>query len=315
MKSEEEIYSTMFNSLKHPVRRKILRMLSEKPRSFSEMLEALDISSSDLTYHLDNLGELVRKLGDGKYRLSMAGEAAVTTMSKVEESPKATEPKRFQTSSVKWKYFSVAIMVGLIILASVSYIYYQSSSQSAAEYAPLADIVKKGALLQSQYTLSYDNTGNVVNILAVVALGSERFNIVKWGEMSYCVIDIPYDNSTLSLALTINSISSPFYVPITVQEGDAFNAGVGNSPVIWSLNASIIGEYRVQLASKGSYTISLVGPLKAEYISIDNGNGTAVVPEFGIFGIPTVVLPENLDCSVSLSLTHDGKYSLFGVAP
>jgi DNA-binding transcriptional ArsR family regulator len=294
MQSEEETYSTMFNSLKHPVRRKILRMLSEKPRNFSEMLEALGISSSHLTYHLENLGELVRKLEDGKYRLSMAGDAAVTTMSKVEELPKATEPKHFQTSSIKWKYFSVAIMVGLIILASVSYIYYQSSNQSAAEYAPLADIVKKGALLQSQYTLTYDNKGNVFNL----------------GEIWYCVIYIPYDNSTLNLALTINSISSPFHVPIIVQEGDAFHAENGNSPMIWRLNANISGEYRVQLASKGSYTISLVGPVEAEYIHINNGNGTVVFP---MFDIPTVVLPENLDCSVSLSLIHDGKYSPFGV--
>ena len=31
---EDEIYSTMFSSLKHPVRRKILRMLGNKPMTF-----------------------------------------------------------------------------------------------------------------------------------------------------------------------------------------------------------------------------------------------------------------------------------------
>jgi DNA-binding transcriptional ArsR family regulator len=39
--SEEEIYSIMFSSLKHPARRKILRMLADKPMTFSQMLEAL----------------------------------------------------------------------------------------------------------------------------------------------------------------------------------------------------------------------------------------------------------------------------------
>ena len=53
--SEEEIYSTMFSSLKHPARRKILRMLAEKQMTFSQMLEALGVSSSHLTYHLENL--------------------------------------------------------------------------------------------------------------------------------------------------------------------------------------------------------------------------------------------------------------------
>jgi DNA-binding transcriptional ArsR family regulator len=85
--SDEEPYSTIFASLKHPIRRRILRMLSKKPMSFSEMLEALEVSSPFLTYHLENLGELVFKTDDGKYRLSSFGEAAITTMTKVEDIP------------------------------------------------------------------------------------------------------------------------------------------------------------------------------------------------------------------------------------
>ncbi|MGO8805362.1 MAG: ArsR family transcriptional regulator [Candidatus Bathyarchaeia archaeon] len=41
--AKEEIYSTMFSSLKHPARRKILRVLSEKPLTFSEMLNLLGV--------------------------------------------------------------------------------------------------------------------------------------------------------------------------------------------------------------------------------------------------------------------------------
>jgi DNA-binding transcriptional ArsR family regulator len=46
--SMEDKYSTMFSSLKHPARRKILKMLSEKSMTFSEMLERLDIPGSHL---------------------------------------------------------------------------------------------------------------------------------------------------------------------------------------------------------------------------------------------------------------------------
>jgi len=53
---KEEIYSTMFSSLKHPARRKILRILADKPLTFSEMLDLLGISSSNLTYHLEAWG-------------------------------------------------------------------------------------------------------------------------------------------------------------------------------------------------------------------------------------------------------------------
>jgi DNA-binding transcriptional ArsR family regulator len=68
--SNEEIYSIMFSSLKHPARRKILRMLSERSMTFSQLLEELGVSSSHLTYHLENLGELVTKTENGKYKLS-----------------------------------------------------------------------------------------------------------------------------------------------------------------------------------------------------------------------------------------------------
>ena len=85
--SKEEIYSVMFSSLKHPARRKILRILSDKPLTFSEMLEILGVSSSNLTYHLDSLGELITKDDSGIYKLSTFGFASVNTMRVVEEAP------------------------------------------------------------------------------------------------------------------------------------------------------------------------------------------------------------------------------------
>ena len=96
--NDEEPYSSMFASLKHPVRRKILRMLSKKPMSFSEMLDVLGVSNSFLTYHLENLGELVGKMDDGRYRLSSFGEDAMATMTRVEDIPAATPQ---QTSEIK----------------------------------------------------------------------------------------------------------------------------------------------------------------------------------------------------------------------
>ena len=56
-----EMYSVIFLALKHGGRRKILRMLPEGPRTFTALLDALKISSSNLTYHPDPLGELISK--------------------------------------------------------------------------------------------------------------------------------------------------------------------------------------------------------------------------------------------------------------
>jgi DNA-binding transcriptional ArsR family regulator len=139
---EEETYSIIFTSLRHPVRRKILRMLSEKPRNFSKILEELVISSSHLTYHLENLGELVSKMEDGRYRLSTFGEAAVITMRGVEEVP-VIKPEHLPLLLTKWKTFFAVLMIGLVILAGVSYIQYTSLNQMSSDYQKISEMYEQ----------------------------------------------------------------------------------------------------------------------------------------------------------------------------
>ena len=85
---DEEVYTTIFNALRHGVRRRILRMLSETQMNFTAINEKLNISSSHLTYHLDSLKELVSKK-DASYRLSVFGRAAVDMMNGIENPPPA----------------------------------------------------------------------------------------------------------------------------------------------------------------------------------------------------------------------------------
>ena len=133
---EEETYSIMFTSLKHPARRKILRMLAIKPKTFSQILEELVISSSHLTYHLEHLGELVSKTEDGTYILSTFGEAAVTTMREVEEVPSITSKNPLKLPLV-WKSLFAVFMIGLIILAGFSYTQYVAMEQISSDYDQL----------------------------------------------------------------------------------------------------------------------------------------------------------------------------------
>ncbi len=124
---EDEIYSTMFSSLKHPVRRKILRMLGIKPMTFMEMVEELGVSTPHLTYHLENLGELVSKMDDGKYKLSAFGLATVGAMKGVED-VRECEPKRGVVTS-RWKLFSVVMLISVLALSGVAGLEYYSINQ------------------------------------------------------------------------------------------------------------------------------------------------------------------------------------------
>jgi len=135
--SEDEIYSTMFSSLKHPVRRKILRMLANKPMTFMEMVEELGVSSSHLTYHLESLGELITKLDSGQYKLSAFGVATVGAMKGVEDIHEA-EPKRRQVTS-KWKTVSVALLIATIIVSIFAGVAFSNYLQVSASQQDLID--------------------------------------------------------------------------------------------------------------------------------------------------------------------------------
>jgi DNA-binding transcriptional ArsR family regulator len=173
--SEEEIYSIMFSSLKHPQRRKILRMLSEKSMTFSELLDELAVSSSHLTYHLENLGELVVKLDNGKYRLSSFGEASIATMRGVEEAP-SIEKKRFASFSPRWKTVFAALLIVSVLFASLSVAQYAFVAQLSSDHARLqSDLDKVQA--ENQQLLTWSSpTDKVLGILQdVVKLDMTKY--------------------------------------------------------------------------------------------------------------------------------------------
>lgn len=155
---DEEVYSTIFNALRHGVRRNILRMLEEREHSFTDMEEKLDLSSSHLTYHLDSLKELITKTEIG-YKLSVFGRAAVEMMRQV-ESP----PKRYnEAQSTLRKVLIVFLIVGLCssLLGLAYYIrlnYLLQSKMASASYDILVDDMGLSfSLLRSSYTSILDS--------------------------------------------------------------------------------------------------------------------------------------------------------------
>jgi len=170
----EETYSTMFSSLKHPARRKILRMLSERSMTFSQMLDALEIPGSHLTYHLENLGELIVKIEDGKYKLSSFGKASVSIMKGVEEVPN-TQTTKFSLLPVRWKTLFTVFTIGIILLASVFCVQYYYYNQLSNDYALVkADLEK--ARLQNQQIISWNSAEKALNIIRdVVQIDTTKY--------------------------------------------------------------------------------------------------------------------------------------------
>jgi hypothetical protein len=114
-----------------------------------------------LTYHLENLGELVTKMDDGRYKLSAFGEAAVMTMRGVEETPD-TLPKSQLRIPQRWKTIFAVLMIVVTILVAVSYAQYTSLNQLSSDYQQIFE----------DYELLEDNFEQV---------SAENKRLLSWG--------------------------------------------------------------------------------------------------------------------------------------
>ena len=161
--SEEEAYSIMFTSLRHPARRTILKMLSERSMTFSQMLDKLEIPGSQLTYHLENLGEFIDKMETGQYKLSRLGEASVSMLKGAEEVESA-QTKKFSSLPLRWKSLLAVLVISIMLLASMSYVQYASINQLSIDYGLLeADFER--LQLQNQQILSWSSAERAMIIL------------------------------------------------------------------------------------------------------------------------------------------------------
>jgi len=109
---EEDTYTAIFSALKHPIRRKILKMLEMAPATYTEMMNALGIETGLLNYHLENLSALLAKNDEGRYHLSEFGEAALSLTRRVEEPASGRAP-----GSSAGRRMTLVLITGLLIVS------------------------------------------------------------------------------------------------------------------------------------------------------------------------------------------------------
>ena len=115
MSFEEDTYNTIFKAMQHPIRRRILRMISEKPSTYTEIQRDLNIDNGLLNYHLDALSSLITKDTEEKYTLSDFGVATASLIKGVEEPNKAVKA----TSISPIMKAVTAVLVVILIISGV----------------------------------------------------------------------------------------------------------------------------------------------------------------------------------------------------
>lgn len=122
MSTEEDTYNIIFKAMQHPIRRRILRTLSEAPSTYTEIQRTLNIDNGLLNYHLDNMRDLLTKNEEEKYTLSEFGRATVNLVRGVEEPVKRSEEEKKPTHELNIMRVMVAILLASLVGASGFYI-------------------------------------------------------------------------------------------------------------------------------------------------------------------------------------------------
>jgi len=114
MDLEEDTYSAIFKALRHPIRRRILRMLGDKKMTYTEVLRELGVENGLLNYHLEPLGQLVTKGEDEKYGISAYGEAALALYNKVEaEVPRKENARASNLKIITWSAIAALVIISV----------------------------------------------------------------------------------------------------------------------------------------------------------------------------------------------------------
>jgi len=155
MATEEDVYSTVFSVLKHPVRRRILRMLSAKPQTYTEILRALNVETGYLNYHLENMRDLVTKDEEGRYSLSVFGEAAVNLITRVEEPVKREQKTRVLGVRLTTTRLLILALIALVAANAYLLLVYQGLYRDRTNALGEVMIQTKGLLSEANNILNH----------------------------------------------------------------------------------------------------------------------------------------------------------------
>jgi len=130
MSVDQENVSKIISVLSHRIRREILLILCEKgENSFTDLMNALNVDTGKLSFHIRSLAPFLEQTPSGKYKLSRSGESAVRIIRDVESWAEVADVERKATqlplaSFKKRAYaflidFAIMIMITSLLLLEI----------------------------------------------------------------------------------------------------------------------------------------------------------------------------------------------------
>jgi len=123
MAVNQENVSKILSILSHTLRREILLNLSEKGEcSFTDLMNALNVDTGKLSFHIRSLGVFLEQTPTGRYKLSKAGENAIRLIKDLEAWAAEAEVAR-KTSTLPLATFkrrALAFLIDFFMMLAIT---------------------------------------------------------------------------------------------------------------------------------------------------------------------------------------------------
>ena len=118
---DEDSVTKILSVLSHPIRRDILNLISEKGEcTFTDLLNALEIDTGKLSFHLRTLQAFTEQTQAGKYKLNRTGESAFRVIKDVGSWAEVADVQRkaeqLLLASFKKRVYGFLIDLALILM-------------------------------------------------------------------------------------------------------------------------------------------------------------------------------------------------------
>jgi uncharacterized coiled-coil protein SlyX len=297
---------------------------------FMEMIEVLGVSNSFLTYHLENLGELLSKTEDGKYKLSSFGEAANATMTKVEDIPTTIPHHSTRIKTRGFRGGSAATALGIICILLIAGLggtlaYYamainnkQSELNSANNTISQLNTTiasQKEAITQLNTTVTnlQDQNGNLQTWLdgnLTLTNKTQMWlsgNVTAYNQLQDEVSNI-HIGGTKNSTVLVNNETYPQYEGPTITEN---NETIQIIQLGWGFSVPSAGYISVMFSSNGTST-----PVEVSYYqnSTINWLGFNPILQFDLGSSGIIVFPVSASTTYLISLHNPlGETSAFTI--
>jgi len=181
--SEKEL-TQIFNLLKHPLRRAILKQLSKSPRAYSQILKNLNIQeSSILNYHLREMADLmIKKDVNGKYELNEVGKICLQLILKVKENEDIHRFNKLQLV-LGQNLLAIGIYIGALIIFWIEYFRGYLSLLGTMLYSIMTPLI-----LISVYYIRKSIHQRTIYKFIFIILGGVVLGFPIWGLLSLILI-------------------------------------------------------------------------------------------------------------------------------